>query len=72
MAITKRNLYLPGRDLTNLAQNADLNRIGKDLTDISIVFGAPSVVTVAQGSMIECNGNIEDTTRDVTSDDRYY
>lgn len=66
MAIVQRNLYLPGRDLTNLAQNVDLNRIGMDLTDISIAFGAPSVVTVAAGSMIECNGNIYVLTTDET------
>lgn len=66
MAIVQRNLYLPGRDLTNLAQNVDLNRVGMDLTDISIAFGAPSVVTVAAGSMIECNGNIYVLTTDET------
>ena len=59
MAVTKLNEYLPGQNLTNLALNVDYNRLGCDMTDISINFGtSPYTVTIAEGSIIECNGNL--------------
>jgi hypothetical protein len=57
MAIVKKNTYdaASNRDLTNLALVVDLERLGFDLTHITI---AGSVVTVKAGSLIECNGSM--------------
>jgi hypothetical protein len=58
MAIVQKNLYLPGQNLTNLALNADLNRLGDDKTNITIDFGTtPATITIKVGSIIEVNGN---------------
>jgi hypothetical protein len=58
MAITKRNLYLPDRNLANLTVNVDDNRLGLDTSEISVDFTtSPATVTVKQGSIIEVNGN---------------
>ena len=59
MAIIQKNLYLPGQDLTNLAQNVDYNRLGLDRCNITVDFGvSPAEVTIKQGSLIEVNGNL--------------
>lgn len=58
MAINKVNLYTPGQNLTNLANNVDYNRLGIDQTNIEVDFsGSPAQVTIKQGSLIEINGN---------------
>jgi hypothetical protein len=58
MAITKRNLYLPSQNLSNLSINVDDNRLGNDQTEIAVNFGTtPATVTIKQGSVIEVNGN---------------
>jgi hypothetical protein len=65
MAFVKRNNYLPEQDLTNLAQNVDLNRVSDDKTFISVSFsGSPATVTIKAGSLIEVNGNQYDITSD--------
>jgi len=59
MAIIQKNLYLPGQDLTNLAQNVDYNRLGLDRCNITVNFGTvPATITIKQGSLIEVNGNL--------------
>ena len=59
MAITQLNLYLPGQNLTNLAQNSDYNRLNDCKMAITVNFGvSPAEVTVKIGSLIEVNGNL--------------
>jgi hypothetical protein len=59
MAITQLNLYTPGQNLSNLANNTDYNRLGVDKTNISVNFGTtPATVSIKQGSIIEANGNL--------------
>ena len=59
MAIVQRNLYLPGQDLTNLAQNVDFNRFQDFKGNITVNFGTvPATVTVKVGTILEVNGNL--------------
>lgn len=59
MAIVQRNLYLPGQDLTNLAQNVDFNRFQDFKGTITVNFGTvPATVTVKVGTILEVNGNL--------------
>jgi hypothetical protein len=59
MAITQLNSYLPGQNLTNLAENVDYNRVGDDKTDITINHTTnPWTFTIKVGSLIEKDGNI--------------
>lgn len=58
MTINKVNNYIPGQNITNLANNVDYNRLGMDQTIIEVDFtGSPAQVTIKQGSIIEVNGN---------------
>jgi len=59
LGIIQKNLYLPGQNLTNLAQNVDYNRLGLDRCNITVDFNvSPANVTIKQGSLIEVNGNL--------------
>lgn len=59
MAIEKYNLYMPGQNLTSLALNVDINRIGIDKVNIDVNYGTvPATVTIKEGSIIEVNGNL--------------
>ena len=59
MAIIQKNLYLPGQDLTNLAQNVDYNRYQDFKGTITVNFGTvPATVTVKVGTILEVNGNL--------------
>lgn len=61
----KKNLYLPGQNLSNLANNTDYNRVGDDKTVIEVDFtGSPAEVTIKTGSIFECNGNLYTVTAD--------
>lgn len=58
MAIIKLNNYIPGKDVENLIDNVDIDRLGVDKTMISVNYGtSPATVTVLQGSIIECSGD---------------
>jgi hypothetical protein len=58
MAIVKKNLFLPGQNLTNMGLNVDLNAFSDDKTYITVNFGtSPATVSVKVGSIIEANGN---------------
>ena len=57
--IVQKNLYLPGQDLTNLAQNVDYNRYQDFKGTITVNFGTvPATVTVKVGTILEVNGNL--------------
>jgi hypothetical protein len=57
--IVQKNLYLPGQDLTNLAQNVDFNRFQDFKGNITVNFGTvPATVTVKVGTILEVNGNL--------------
>ena len=57
--IVQKNLYLPGQDLTNLAQNVDYNRYQDFKGNITVNFGTvPATVTVKVGTILEVNGNL--------------
>jgi len=57
--IVQKNLYLPGQDLTNLAQNVDYNRYQDFKGNITVNFGvSPAEVTVKVGTILEVNGNL--------------
>jgi hypothetical protein len=59
MAIIQKNLYLPGQNLTNLAQNVDYNRYQDFKGTITVNFGTvPATVTVKVGTILEVNGNL--------------
>jgi hypothetical protein len=59
MAIVQKNLYMPGQNLTNLALNVDINRLGVDKSNITVNYGTvPATVTIKEGSIIEVNGNV--------------
>ena len=59
MGIIQKNLYLPGQDLTNLAQNVDYNRYQDFKGNITVNFGTvPATVTVKVGTILEVNGNL--------------
>jgi hypothetical protein len=57
MAIVKKNTYVPGsnNDLTNVALNIDLQRLGTDLTHV-VYSGGNFLIKV--GSLVECNGSL--------------
>lgn len=57
MAITQLNQYSTSQNIANLANNVDYNRIGEDLTYITVNF-TTNVVSIKVGSMIEANGNL--------------
>lgn len=58
MAIVQKNLYTPGQNLNNQAENIDLNRVADDKSFITVNFGtSPATVTIKAGSLIEVNGN---------------
>jgi hypothetical protein len=47
MPIVQKNLYLPGQNLTNLALNMDLVRLGIDIVNITVNFGtSPATITL--------------------------
>jgi hypothetical protein len=59
MAIVKKNEYMPGQNLTSLALNVDINRLGVDKVNIDVNYGTvPATVTIKEGSIIEVNGNL--------------
>ena len=59
MGIIQKNLYLPGQDLTNLAQNVDYNRYQDFKGNITVNFGTvPATVTVKVGTILEVNENL--------------
>jgi hypothetical protein len=59
------NLYLPNRDLDNLANNVDYNRLAYDGIEIDVDFGvSPAKITIKKGSLIEVNGNLYTATTD--------
>lgn len=59
MSIVQKNLYTPGQNLNNQAENIDLNRVGDDKTFIDVNFGtSPATITIKTGSRIEANGNL--------------
>lgn len=58
MPMIQKNLYTPGQNLNNQAENIDLNRVADDKSFITVNFGtSPATVTIKVGSLIEVNGN---------------
>lgn len=67
MSVEKKNVYIPGQNITNLGNNVDYNRVADDKTSITVNFtGSPASVTIKAGSLIESNGNLYRVNADVT------
>ena len=58
MAIVQVNNYIPAKDVPDLQVNHDYDRMGIDLTVVTVDFtGSPCTVTVKSGSIIEYDGD---------------